>query len=106
MATSKEYIDFVLDQLSGIDGIGCRKMFGEYMIYKNEKPVLIVCDNTVMVKKLPELAELLSGAPEGIPYDGSKPHYILDIEDLELTGKVIETAEKAARPPKKRTRKS
>lgn len=104
MATSKEYIDFVLDELSGIDGIGCKKMFGEYMIYKNEKPVLIVCDNTVMVKQLPELAELLSGAPEGVPYDGAKTHYILDVEDRELTEKVIEIAEKAARPPKRRTK--
>lgn len=51
------------------------------MAYVNDKPVLLVCDNTVFVKKLPEVAELLSDAPCGFPYDGAKEHYILDVED-------------------------
>ena len=55
MATSKEYIEFVCEQLDGIENVTYRKMFGEYMVYVNAKPLLIVCDNTVMVKKAPEL---------------------------------------------------
>ena len=51
MATTKEYIQFVLEQLDGIDDVTCKKMFGEYMVYVQEKPVLIVCDNCPMVKK-------------------------------------------------------
>ena len=45
MATSKEYIDFVLEQLEGIDAISCKKMFGEYLVYISGKPAILVCDN-------------------------------------------------------------
>ena len=54
MATSKEYIEFVCEQLQGINGVTYKKMFGEYMVYVQGKPLLLVCDNTVMIKKLPE----------------------------------------------------
>ena len=50
MSTSKEYIAFVCDQLAGIPDVTYKKMFGEYMVYVQEKPVLLVCDNCVMVK--------------------------------------------------------
>lgn len=93
MATTKEYLDFVLEQLSGLPGIDYKRMFGEYLIYKNGKPVLLVCDNTVFVKKLPELAELMQDAPEGLPYEGTKPHYMLDVENRELTETVLEIVE-------------
>ena len=43
MATSKEYIEFVCEQLDGIENVTYRKMFGEYMVYVNAKPLLIVC---------------------------------------------------------------
>jgi len=93
MATTKEYLDFVLEQLSGLPGIDYKRMFGGYLIYKNGKPVLLVCDNTVFVKKLPELAELMQDAPEGLPYEGTKPHYMLDVENRELTETVLEIVE-------------
>ena len=56
MATTKEYIEFVCDQIQGFGEVHYRKMFGEYMAYLNDKPVLLVCDDTVFVKKLPEVA--------------------------------------------------
>ena len=90
MSTSKEYMDFVLEQLDGISGVTYRKMFGEYLVYVQERPVLLVCDNCVMVKKLPALAHLMADAPEGIPYDGAKAHYLLDIENRELVKAVVE----------------
>lgn len=102
MSTTKEYIQFVLEQLNGIDGVTYKKMFGEYMVYVQEKPVLIVCDNCVMVKKLPELAEIMRDAPDGIPYDGAKVHYILDIENRNLTESVIEILVRITPVPKKR----
>ncbi len=90
MSTSKEYMDFVLEQLDGISGVTYRKMFGEYLVYVQERPVLLVCDNCVMVKKLPALAHLMADAPEGIPYDGAKAHYLLDVENRELVKAVVE----------------
>lgn len=75
------------------------------MVYVNDKPVLLVCDNTVFVKKLPELKELMSGAECGVPYDGAKEHYIPDIENRELTAKAVEILEQITPVPKKRTKK-
>lgn len=80
-------------------------MFGEYMVYINDKPVLLVCDNTVYVKKLPEIEELMSGAECGVPYDSAKEHYILDIEDRKLTAKVVEILEQITPVPKKKAKK-
>ena len=77
MATSKDYIEFVCEQLEGIENVTCRKMFGEYMVYVNGKPLLLVCDNTVMVKKAPELAALMQDAPDAVPYEGAKPRAVL-----------------------------
>ena len=104
MSTSKEYIQFVLDRLDGIDGVTYRKMFGEYLVYIEEKPVLLICDNCVMVKKAPELAELMKDAPDAFPYDGAKAHYILDIEDRELTEAVIGILVRITKVPEKKTK--
>ena len=102
MSTSKEYILFVLEQLDGISHVTYKKMFGEYIVYVQEKPILIVCDNCVMVKKVPELAELMKEAPDGFPYDGAKVHYILDIENRELTAQVVDILVKVTKVPKKK----
>ena len=75
------------------------------MVYVNDKPVLLVCDNTVYVKKLPEIEELMSDAECGVPYDSAKEHHILDIENRELTAKAVEILEQVTPIPKKRTKK-
>lgn len=105
MATSKEYIEFVCEQLDGIENVTYKKMFGKYMVYVNAKPILLVCDNTVMVKKVPELADLMKDAPDGVPYEGAKVHYILDIENRELVRSVIAVLEPITPLPKKRAKK-
>ncbi len=102
MSTSNEYILFVLEQLDGISDVTYKKMFGEYIVYVREKPILIVCDNCVMVKKVPELEELMKDAPDGFPYDGAKVHYILDIENRELTVQVVDILVKVTKVPKKK----
>jgi hypothetical protein len=85
MATDKSFIDFVCDQVSSAGEISNKKMFGEYMVYCNTKPVLVVADNQVFIKMLPQVAELFLSRginPEiGAPYPGAKDHYILDCED-------------------------
>lgn len=105
MATTESYIKFVCEQIEGVGVIRYKKMFGEYMVYVNDKPVLLVCDNTVYVKKLPEIEELMSGAECGVPYNSAKEHYILDIEDRELTAKAVEILERITPVPKKKAKK-
>lgn len=102
MATSKDYIEFVCEQLKNIENVTYKKMFGEYMVYVNKKPVLIVCDNTVMVKKHSVLNEIMKDAPCGYPYDGAKEHYVLDIENTELCEKAVLLLEEVTPLPKPR----
>lgn len=89
MATSPDYITYVCDQLAGFQPLRYRKMFGEYMVYLSDRPILTVCDNTVYVKMYPELAQLLDSAPCAAPYEGAKLHYILDIENRPLLERLI-----------------
>lgn len=89
MATSKQYISFVLEQLAPFGAASARQMFGEYMAYLDGKPLLTVCDNTVYIKRLPELADVMSAAPLGAPYPGARESYIVDIDDAELLSVLI-----------------
>lgn len=102
MATSVSYIEFVCEQIHGDYAVRYKKMFGEYMVYLNDKPVLLVCDNTIYVKKVPELSASMANAECGIPYDGAKEHYVLDIENAELTAEVLEILERITPLPKKK----
>ena len=71
MATTPEYNEFVCERLEPFGAVRSRKMFGEYMVYLNDKPIISVCDNTVFVKILPELAAYLNDAERGFPYEGA-----------------------------------
>ncbi len=100
MATSVEYIEFVCEQIKGVGEIRYKKMFGEYMVYVNDKPVLLVCDNTVFVKELDVIHKEMEGSETGYPYEGAKEHYILDIEDAEFSRKVVGILERVTPVPK------
>ena len=102
MATTQEFADKVCRRMAPFGDVRSRKMFGEYMVYVNDKPLLTVCDNTVFVKKVPELATVMANAAVGCPYEGAKEHYILDIDDTALTAQVIATLEPITPLPKKR----
>lgn len=105
MATSQEYIEFVVEQIPKNWDVRYRKMFGEYMVYVSDKPVLLVCDNIVFVKKLDEVFDLLQGAECGIPYAGAKEQYILDIENPDLVLSVITILENVVPLPKPKKKK-
>lgn len=102
MATTADYIEFVCEQIRGNYSVRYKKMFGEYMVYANDKPILLVCDNCVFVKILPQTTAMLSNAQKGVPYGGAKEHYILDIEDAELVSRVIPLLESITPLPKKK----
>lgn len=81
MATSKEYLAFILDQLSGIDGITYRMIMGEYMLYHHGKLAAYLCDDRLLVKILPSTERLLRNAPNEPPYEGAKD--MLLVEDVD-----------------------
>jgi TfoX/Sxy family transcriptional regulator of competence genes len=102
MATTKDYIEYVCEQIEGIGEVRYKKMFGEYMAYINNKPILLVCDNIVYVKILDCIAEYMINAEKGYPYNGAKEHYILDIDNKELSIVIINELEKVIPIPKPR----
>lgn len=105
MATSQEFIEYVCAQIAGTGDLRYRKMFGEYMVYLNDKPIFTVCDSTVYIKKLDCVAELMKNSETGNPYDGAKEHYILEIDDAEKSRTVALLLEKEIPIPKKRGKK-
>ena len=105
MASKESFVTFVCDQLQGTGVVRSRKMFGDYMIYVNDKPVLLLCDDTLFVKKLPALADLLQKSLCGSPYVGAKEQYILDPEDMDLLRKVVAIVEPITPLPKARKAK-
>lgn len=105
MATSQDYIEYVCEQIRDIGAIRYKKMFGEYMVYVNDKPILLVCDDTVFVKMLPEIETLMQDSETGQPYKGAKEHYILDIDNREFAETIINILEPIIPVPKPRKKK-
>ncbi len=105
MATSVDFINYVCEQLNGVGEITYKKMFGEYMVYLNGKPVVIVCDNTAFVKKLDCIKEYMKNASVGFPYNGAKEHYVLDVDNSDFSKKIISEIEKVTPIPKKKKAK-
>lgn len=101
MASSKEYLDYILGQLSGIDGIGYRPMMGEYVLYCGQKVVGGIYDDRLLLKPTESAVERL-GEPDEIPYDGAKPMLMPDPDDRELLAALIPRIAAELPAPKKR----
>lgn len=85
MATNKEYLNFILDQLSGLDSITVKQMMGEYIIYHNGKISAYLCDNRLLVKPVPSAIKMLPDAKMEPPYDGAKDRLLVEnVDDSDL----------------------
>jgi len=76
------------------------------MVYVNDKPILLVCDNTVFVKQLDCLKAEMKNAAVGTPYPGARQHYILDIDDAAFSKEIVRILEAITPLPKPRKKKS
>ncbi len=81
MASSKSYLDFIMDQLSGLEGVSCRPMMGEYIIYYKGKVVGGVYDDRFLVKPTKTARSLSPDAAMDLPYEGAKE--MLSVPDVE-----------------------
>ncbi len=79
MASTKDYCDYILEQLSIIDNISYRPMMGEYLLYHNKILFGGIYDNRLLVKKTSN--NIKYHMKETIPYDGAKPMYLVDVVD-------------------------
>ena len=104
MASSKEYLNFILEQLSALDGISYKTMMGEYIIYLHGKIIGGIYDNRFLVKPTKSAKELMPNAPRELPYEGAKP--MLMVEDIDnknfLAGLLNAMFDELPEPGKKR----
>ena len=105
MATSSEYAEFVCQQLEGIGYLRMKKMFGEYCIYVNEKPLILCCDNIPYIPKHPAIDGLMSEAECGYPYPGAKERYILDVDHASEAKRVVSILEGVTPEPTPKKKK-
>lgn len=102
MASGKEYLQFVLEQLSELDGISYRAMMGEYVIYYCGKVIGGIYDDRFLVKPTPSAKALIPDAPYELPYEGGKEMLLADIDDAELLKTLIPAIAADLPEPKKR----
>ena len=103
MASSKEYLNYILEQLGSLDEISSRPMMGEYIIYHKGKVIGGIYDNRFLLKQTKSSRELMPGAPLELPYDGVKKMLLVDnVEDAELMEKVLSSMYDELPAPKKR----
>lgn len=94
MASDREYLDFVLDQLSELDGITYRAMMGEYIIYYQGKIIGGIYDDRFLVKPTKASVSMMPDAVREIPYEGAKE--MLLVEDIENRYFLAELIKKTA----------
>ena len=88
MASSKEYRDFVLEQLDLLDDINCKPMMGEYLLYNNGLLFGGIYDDRLLVKIVDSNKHYKM--KEAIPYEGAKPMYLVeDIDNQELLKDIV-----------------
>lgn len=81
MASSKKYLEFVLEQLSELEGIAYRAMMGEYIIYYQGKIVGGIYDDRFLVKQTKSAKALMPNAPLELPYAGAREMILVDDVD-------------------------
>ena len=91
MASTKEYLEYVLEQLSEVDGLRYRPMMGEYLIYCKNKLVGGVYDDRLLVKPTKSALALLPDAPREEPYPGGRPMLLVtEMENKRLLQELLE----------------
>lgn len=106
MATSRQFLDYVLEQLSGLGDVRARQMMGEYMIYYRDRYAAAVCDNRLLVKPLPAARVLLPDAALEEPYEGAQPMLVVDcLENRAQLERLFMEIFDALPPPKPKRRK-
>ncbi len=88
MASTKEYCDFILEQLSEVPDITCRPMMGEFLLYSAGILFGGIYDDRLLVKIVPENEQYKMS--ESIPYDGAKPMFLVeDVDDKEKLAEIV-----------------
>ncbi len=103
MASSIEYLNFILEQLSGLDGITHRAMMGEYILYFRGKVVGGIYDDRLLVKPVKAAVSLMPAAPYELPYEGAREMLLVEnVDDSAFLIKLFEAMYEELPVPKKK----
>ena len=103
MASSKEYLDFILEQLSELEGISYRAMMGEYILYYEGKVIGGIYDDRFLVKVTKSSREMMPDAELELPYEGAKEMLLVDdVENKEFLRELLEAMYPELPLPKKK----
>lgn len=106
MTSSKEYLEYILEQLSNLDDITQRAMMGEYIIYYRGKIVGGIYDDRFLVKPVKSAMEMMPEANMELPYEGAKEMVLVDnVEDKEFLRDLFEAMYEELPAPKKKHKK-
>ena len=103
MASTKEYLDFILEQLSDLDEISFRAMMGEYIIYYRGKVVGGIYDDRFLIKPVKSAVAMMPDAEMELPNEGAKEMLLVDdVENREFLYELLEMMYDELPVPKKR----
>ena len=103
MASSKEYLDFILEQLSELDDISYRAMMGEYILYYRGKIIGGIYDDRFLVKPTKSAVAMMPNAEMELPYDGAKEMLLVDdVDNKEFLRELLEAMHSELPAPKKK----
>ena len=103
MASSREYLDFILGQLAGLEGVTHRAMMGEYILYYRDRVLGGIYDDRLLVKPVKAAREMMPEAPYEPPYKGAKPMLLVDnVDDPAFLCSLIESMYPELPAPKKK----
>ena len=106
MASKKEYLDFVMEQLSDLSEVSSRAMMGEYVLYYRGKVFGGIYDDRLLVKPVPSAVRLMPDAPMELPYEGAKEMLLVeDVDDREFLCSLIEGMWEELPEKKKKSRR-
>ena len=102
MASSKEYLNYILEQLSGLDDVSYRAMVGEYIIYYRGKVIGGIYDDRFLVKPTKSAVAMMPEAEMELPYEGAKEMLLVDgVENREFLAELLEAVYEELPAPKK-----
>ena len=103
MASSKEYLEFILEQLSNLENVTYRAMMGEYIIYYQGKIVGGIYDDRFLIKSTKSAIKMMPNASKEIPYKGAKEMLIVDeVDNKDFLTKLFNAMYKELPAPKKK----
>lgn len=104
MATDKDFIDYVCEQMRAAGHITSRRMFGEYAVYLDGRVIGFACDNQLFIKPLPQARAFIGEPVEKPPYPGAKMYFLIDeqLEDSQWMSRLARITAAAVPPPKEK----